>query len=458
MDEEVVDETPISTIAVDLKSGLTSAGLALFAAKKVVDFVNKLLDDEAELMHDAHDDDENPVRLVVFGCWSWLLKETVDAYGWSIKKVYHRPMGRGVKKRALNSDKPTLYRVTAKSDADDNDARPVFYLLQVSPGSDFVHMYAQSLLTLLCHSVDELAPTDDAKTLLAANDALAKMLCRVRTRSFELGVYRVLEQSTPTYLLKTLRLDALADDVKDAVVMIGGVDKMHGTLSQNLAAWPLPSSRKHWLTAGPRAGPGNNKLWSWELRVHKPSGQKLVLFGSKVTYWGNLAGELTAALCEIGAKAVLHVGVKVASRQDKSASKRYRVLAPQSFALVNPAIQQLSIENVLYDKVDHLHRSALHVSVPSPFDEAEEFLDHVVQQLSPNTVDDEGAYIARAAHAAGVQFGALYFVSDTLVRLSDVFLASGSELANAADKQREKELLALTSSVVGRWLGDEKLK
>jgi hypothetical protein len=394
---------------------------------------------------------------VVFGCWSWLLPAEAEKHGWKDFELVYKP--KRDPKRQYNTDKPALYYVPASGE------RAAFYLLQVSPGRDFVRLYAQSLKLLLTTSAYEITGSDETKKEELANDkALKKLLKRVRGKDFNVGVFRIKSQSKASFYRTNLGLDKLADVIKGAHVLIGGVKDVGTILHQQLPEWRVgddnddndsEEDEQQLLSAGPRvAGTnGSPNLWGFEVRRHR-DGCKLMLVGSAITYWGELAGSLATALFELGAESVLHVAVKVGGHAHKGSSKEYRVLAPTSFAIVDRGnrIEKIDVKNV-FEGAGGARDAAAHASVPTPFDETAFYLDSVMLKLSPTTVDDEGAHIAKAAVKAEKAFGALYFVSDYVKRLHEIHEGGEAELAGAADKNRQRELQQNVGRVVANWLG-----
>jgi hypothetical protein len=399
---------------------------------------------------------------VVFGCWSWLLPAEAEKHGWNDFEPVYTP--KRDRKRQYNTDKPALYYVPVSGE------RAAFYLLQVSPGRDFVRLYAQSLKLLLTTSAHEITGDDETKKEeLAKDKALTALLERVRGKDFNVGVFRIKAQSKASFYKSELGLDKMANAIKGAHVLIGGVKDVGTILHQKLKGWYVgddaaddnasEEDEQQLLSAGPRiAGTnGSPELWGFEVRRHR-DGRKLMLLGSAITYWGELAGSLATALFELGAESVLHVAVKVGGHAHKGTSKEYRVLAPTSFAIVDQRhrIGKIAIENVFAGAAGVRDASA-HASVPTAFDETALYLDSVMLELSPTTVDDEGAHIAKAAAKAKKAFGALYFVSDYVVRLHEIHEGGAAELASAADKARQLELQQNVGRVVADWL-DERYR
>jgi hypothetical protein len=394
------------------------------------------------------------IPIAVFGCWSWLLPAEAEKHGWKDLELVYKPAPEP--KQQYNTDKPALYYVAASGE------RAAFYLLQVSPGRDFVRLYAQSLKLLLSASVDKITGGDEqAKGELLADERLMMLLQSLRGRDFKVGVFRIKSQSTARFYQFDLGLRTMADEIDGAHVLIGGGKNLDSVLDRQLNGWRVGDDERsdessddesgdgERLSAGPRIGGTNDSpvLWGFEVR-HRSDGCKLMLLGSAITYWGELAGSLATALFEYGAESVLHVA-KVGGRAPNRSST-VNLQAPRAFAIVDRRhkFAPVDIENVFADAPGALE-AEVHASIATPFDETAFYVDAALVKVNPTTVDDAGAHIAKAAAKAKKAFGALYVVSDDKPLLHQVLDVGQTELA---DESHRLDVQSNVVRSVGNWL------
>jgi hypothetical protein len=338
------------------RHGLGPTGRDLFVEKKVKDFV-------------PHLPKTANFKFALLACWS---RDAYNIFHDLRLNVEHRfnPNASG---RAFNADKPELYSF------DDQ-----LFVLRVSPGADYMRVYAQSFWYHF--------------------SAQEQFRGRVTFGAFRSAdSWHSFEHPAQAKFCAETGLDKLKELVSGAIVVLGSVSGLQRVLEQS-------SSRDNWTVDGDVSKPlSGTDQWGWQCRKAKNGERKILLLGTKLTYWGNLAYTLTLALCELGASGVFHVGVKVGSRIGRL---RHRHHAPVNFVLGQSDGGSHAVTNVKNALATHTTSEGIHMSVPSPLDETCEYITNWQETCSIVTIDDEGAYIALAAEKYERLFGALYFVSD----------------------------------------------
>ncbi|KAK6591810.1 hypothetical protein H4I96_12087 [Botrytis cinerea] len=158
-------------------------------------------------------------------------------------------------------------------------------------------------------------------------------------------------------------------------------------------------------------GDAHNELFAWKTQ-RMPNGANVAFLGCRVSFWGDIAGNLVRALqqlCQV--KYVLYIG-KLGSL--KSEHIPNSVLATGNTTSVNGA--NVEWHNPLADILneDPCVIQGRHKTLPSVLDETKKWLaDHIGEF---DWVDPEIGHMALASIAGGTEFGYLHIVSDNLAK------------------------------------------
>lgn len=158
-------------------------------------------------------------------------------------------------------------------------------------------------------------------------------------------------------------------------------------------------------------GAAVDQLFAWRTRKLR-NGMKVAFVGCRVSFWGDIAGNLVRALqqlCQV--KSVLYVG-KLGSLNPEHVPNR--VLATGNTTSIGAT--RLEWHNPLAHMIDSSVRivQGHHCTLPSVLDETHEWFSN--HRKSSDWVDPEIGHMALAAAAAGMEFGYLHIVSDNLAK------------------------------------------
>jgi hypothetical protein len=369
-------------------ANLALTGVQEFCRKKVGDFSMALI--------------QKGVPFWICGCWEEVWTDLLEATGWrQVEKVELADS----RKRRFNIERPALFK--AVWGAED------VYVLRVPPGRDIVRMYGQAFRGYL----------------------LTQQLSDAHVRAFYVPE---LTESIPVYR-DLNNMGALKECVYDAIVVIGAVKELSDFLGKRDAVREVEVKKlATWATFKP---------WGWEVWTRGPV--KVVLVGCERSYWGNMAEIMADEFFKMGARELIHFGVKVGTLVDANA-ERENVFCPRKFVLVNEEQHEvIEIDNSLGHHLWHL-RCAAHASIPTPLDETLSIVRDAKKDLGIMSIDDEAAYMARAAYnfngrsARKVRFGAIFFASDYLrgAHEHSSFAASLGAKKNPDQQRAETALIA----------------
>lgn len=166
-------------------------------------------------------------------------------------------------------------------------------------------------------------------------------------------------------------------------------------------------------------------------------GDKAVLLGCTHTIWGEIAGRLTALLCQRGAAAIIYVG-KLGSLEPSDSPNQ--VLATGSTSALPDGVV-IEWENMF----SHLSEAVVHgshVTLPSVLQETSTWYE--IATSSYRFVDPEIGWMALAAKIFGAKFSYLHIVSDNLANRAGRYGLSNERAAEVLrDRQTLYRLLSI---------------
>ena len=167
---------------------------------------------------------------------------------------------------------------------------------------------------------------------------------------------------------------------------------------------------EHW-TQGPWEGSNSNKLFSWK-KIMTPRGYRAAFLGCRVSFWGDIAGNIVRAFQELnGEKCVLYVG-KSGGLRSEHVPNHWPATGCQSVVHSELVIWA----NPLESHLQHSSRVAygVHCTLGLVLDETKEWLLAARRQY--DFVDPEIGHMAKASLEGGTEFGYLHIISRNLVR------------------------------------------
>ncbi|KAL6239643.1 hypothetical protein BDW75DRAFT_197945 [Aspergillus navahoensis] len=168
----------------------------------------------------------------------------------------------------------------------------------------------------------------------------------------------------------------------------------------------------HGLSPGPWAGDGSaDELFGWKILDHTEN-HRVALLGCRVSFWGDIAGNLIRALAVLNkTRCVLYIGKLGTIRP---ALEPNRWLATGSCSEIHG--ETVTWENVLDEvtKTRDLVVRGKHFSLSTVLDESREWLH--AHQGQFDFVDPDIGHMGIAAKECGVGYGYLHIISDNLAK------------------------------------------
>lgn len=162
---------------------------------------------------------------------------------------------------------------------------------------------------------------------------------------------------------------------------------------------------------GEWVGGRSDELFAWKARI-LPNGLKVAFIGCRVSFWGDIAGNLVRALQDVnGVKAVLYIGKLGTLRPQHTPNY---ILATGDTSIVHGAVLKWQNPLALIDTTDPTIVHGRHCTLSSVLDETRSWLDE--HKHICDWVDPEIGHMALASVAGSTQFGYLHIVSDNLAK------------------------------------------
>lgn len=164
-------------------------------------------------------------------------------------------------------------------------------------------------------------------------------------------------------------------------------------------------------TSGPWEGSSSDKLFSWKKNTSQ-KGHLVAFLGCRVSFWGDLAGNMIRALQQLnGARCVLYVG-KLGSLRAEHVPNHWLATGCQSVV----RNELVTWTNPLESQLEHSPSVAqgVHWTLGSVLDETKDWLLATEKQY--DFVDPEIGHMAKASLEGGTEFGYLHIISDNLAR------------------------------------------
>lgn len=332
---------------------------------------------------------EERFDFAIVGCW--LSEGLAVASNWGVEMRKIDPNTTDPKvSRSFNLDKPVLRVYKPRG-------RHLLFVLSVSPGTDYLRVYAQSF-----HYYFSVHPHHVRMGVFAAADL------------YTFGTSEKVEE-----FIKVTRLDELRSFVDGVHVVLGDVQAAAQSFAKEIDAGTWSTSGE--LLRG-AVVPNDNPIWGYELRKSKNAA--LLFLGSKNTYFGNLAYTLALALFQLGAQSILHVAC-IDSCDDSVGGGE--LVAPVSFVLGAYGGGSYRCDSIVNALRFACKKRDVHLSIPTPLDLTLDLLRNWREKHLFHTIDNESAYLVRAAVAREREFGALYVVADRSVDKSSSTFANADK-------------------------------
>lgn len=170
----------------------------------------------------------------------------------------------------------------------------------------------------------------------------------------------------------------------------------------------------HGLTdfvSGSWEGGDSDQIFGWQKR-RLPDGSSVGFLGCRVSFWGDIAGNVVRALQKLNsAQCILYIG-KLGSLRAEQEPNRW--LATGSTSSVKG--EEINWPNVLepFALKSELVKQGVHYSLPSVLDETKDWLSSTIRKF--DFVDPEIGHMAKASLEGGTMFGYLHIISDNVAR------------------------------------------
>lgn len=200
---------------------------------------------------------------------------------------------------------------------------------------------------------------------------------------------------------------------------------------------------KHY-TSGEWIGGGADQLFAWQ-KYDAPDGTTVAFLGCRVSFWGDIAGNVVRALQQMNkVKTVLYIGKLGTLLPEVPPNK---MLATGSMSLVNGIEVEWEsvLENYIARPEKVLHGA--HYSLPSVLDETKEWLE--AQKGVFDFVDPEIGHMAQASNEGGTRFGYLHIISDNIAKKYEYDLSNERMVQVLRDRE---ELVGAIQDTLARFL------
>ena len=161
-------------------------------------------------------------------------------------------------------------------------------------------------------------------------------------------------------------------------------------------------------------GGGKDTLFGWQ-KLPLPHGGAVAFLGCRVSFWGDIAGNVLRALVDTNSvKCVLYVG-KLGSLRPEHSPNEWLASGTNSLVLGEP----ITWTNVLKPFLQKSSKvvEGDHVTMPSVLDETRNWLSEHREKY--DFVDPEIGHMAKASLERGIHFGYLHIISDNVARKYD---------------------------------------
>lgn len=339
---------------------------------------------------------EEHLDLIVVGLWQPLFPLFVSHMEWRWEEKYIFVEGAADKRKLdYNCDPPTLHVVETRE-------RKRVAMLVVPPGRDYVMCVVKAHRLMLNEDKDDTVRRLNVKGMFSR-----KLL--------DPDAY-IAWTGLDTYVTR--------ERIQGSSVILGRPDKISHTMNKESFGRDIDQDE---LT-----GPKKHEHFGYRLLIPTGTKRKILLLGVRSSFWGDISYALAGALFKLGAEELFHCAVKVGTFVDAHQVCNQRI-TPRKFSLWVP--EGDSLENKMMPvELTNVFAStpgesfAPHLTVPNPLDETRDIVSHVKSKEGVGTVDDEGAYMAKAAKEANKIFGGMYYASDYVLAYHENHAPEGSQL------------------------------
>lgn len=310
-------------------------------------------------------------------------------------KVSFKPVWEGACKSKTNNKvekkfnciRPRLYECSK----DGND----IYIMVVTPGVDYLCHYAQMVIQFI-------------DIIKRQNHALE----RYKNKELQIYHYFRLEQYmyqwTSFYQLNILQND---------IVIMGHVEVMQNYFKKRKEFESIGEFKDYPIYS------------SCVCILNTKAGKKrVVLFGCKTSYWGELSGKIAKYIYSKGAELIIYVS-KVATLEGEEHILS-RAIIPTYYQIWKQSVLNFhSFFKIVNDKsnTEKFQLSGLHVSVPTVV--GEDYTQRESFNPTPNTLDDEASYIADVALKYRKKYGSIHLVTDYIRKSKDKHIILQKDLS-----------------------------
>jgi hypothetical protein len=196
------------------------------------------------------------------------------------------------------------------------------------------------------------------------------------------------------------------------------------------------------FTSDAWVGGDETQIFAWQ-KMRTTHGATVAFLGCRVSFWGEIAGNLVRALQEInGVKTVLYVG-KLGNLRPELPPNKW--LATGTASMVDG--EMVSWKSALDGRIAHEERvlRGTHYSLPSVLDETKEWLE--AHKGVFDWVNPEVGHMAKASIEGDVNFGFLHIISDNIAKKYKYDLSN--ERLKQVLQDREMLVDAIQDTVAG---------
>lgn len=161
-------------------------------------------------------------------------------------------------------------------------------------------------------------------------------------------------------------------------------------------------------------GGDSSQLFAWQ-KIIMPNGTTVAFLGCRVSFWGDIAGNVVRALQQLnGVRCVLYIGKLGSLRAEHTPNT---LLASGNRSSVKG--ETVEWDNALAPFLASKHEqgvvvNGMHLTLPSVLDETKEWLAKNIS--AHDFVDPEIGHMAKASLEGGTEFGYLHIISDNVAR------------------------------------------
>ena len=164
------------------------------------------------------------------------------------------------------------------------------------------------------------------------------------------------------------------------------------------------------FTSGSWQGGGDDDIFAWQ-KLQGPSGCKIAFLGCRVSFWGDIAGNVIRTLQTVNqVKCVVYVG-KLGSLRAEHTPNQLLATGNSSFLAGNAIAWRNCLEPFVRQAPGVVYGT--HYTLASVLDETHAWFE---QNKKFDWVDPEIGHMAKASIDGGTEFGYLHIISDNLAR------------------------------------------